>query len=91
MTVDSLEKLRAAWEAYDEWSEDYVWQADQTAFITDMDEADGTVLLKFVEEAPEIKEVVPEKSLATFQTAPIKHIKQKTLGPFKKKFSKVRI
>ena len=37
VTVDNLEKLRTAWEAYDEWSEDYVWQADQSAFITDME------------------------------------------------------
>lgn len=86
VTIGSFKQLKEAWEEYDEWSEDYAWQEGETAYVLDMDEADGTVLLKFVEEAPEIKEEEEEKPKATFQTAPIKHIKQKTLAPFKKKF-----
>ena len=87
VTVGDFKQLKKAWEEYDEWSEDYAWQQGESAYVVDLDEADGTVLLKFVEEAPEIKEKEEDKPKITFQTAPIKHIKQKTLAPFKKKFS----
>ena len=86
--VVGLKQLKEAWEAYDEWSEDYAWQAGQSAFILDLDEEDGTVLLKFTEEAPEVKET---EVAVTFQNAPIKHIKAKTLKPFKKRFAKTLV
>ena len=87
VTVGAFDQLKAAWEEYDEWTEDYAWQEGESAYILDLDEADGTVLLKFVDDAPEIKKEEEQKPKVTFQTAPIKHIKQKTLAPFKKKFS----
>ena len=46
--VGSLAQLREAWEGYDSWSEDYAWQAGQPARVTGLDEADGTVQLRFV-------------------------------------------
>eukprot|EP01051_Picozoa_sp_SAG22_P013646 SAG22_NODE_1553_length_4141_cov_2.014349_1_plen_242_part_00 len=88
VTVGDLAKLRAAWESYDEWSEDYAWQAGLSGVIVDIDAEDGTLQVYYGEEELEVE---PDKKVVTFETAPIKHIKDKTLKPFKKKFKKVVI
>ena len=62
VTVGAFDQLKAAWEEYDEWTEDYAWQEGESAYILDLDEADGTVLLKFVDDAPEIKKEEEQKN-----------------------------
>ena len=74
-------KLRAAWEAYEEWSEEYAWQAGLSGTIVDLDPDDGTVQIYYGEEEVEVEGVKPP---VTFETAPIKHIKDKTLKPFRR-------
>lgn len=88
VTVGDMATLRTAWETYDEWSEDYAWQTGMSGTIVDLDAEDGTIQLYYGEAEAEVVE--DEKpATVTFETAPIKHIKDKTLKAFQNKFKKV--
>lgn len=47
--VDELAVLRKVWAEYDEWDDDYEWQADSEGLVVEVDAADGTVLVAFDE------------------------------------------
>ena len=47
--VDELGVLRAVWAEYDEWDDDYEWQADSEGVFVELDLADGTALVSFDE------------------------------------------
>lgn len=49
MRVDELGVLRAVWAEYDEWDDDYEWQADSEGVVVELDLADGTALVSFDE------------------------------------------
>jgi hypothetical protein len=47
--VDTLDVLRTVWAEYDEWDDDYEWQAGSEGVVVELDLADGTALVSFDE------------------------------------------
>lgn len=47
--VDTLDVLRKVWAEYDEWDDDYEWQAGSEGVVVELDLADGTALVSFDE------------------------------------------